>query len=119
MSPAPAPAAPTAAAGFVCRRCGRCCRWPGFVRLEPAEVTAAAAVLGLSEFEFIQRYTRLRPNRSGLALAEQPGGACIFLGGARGDVCRIQAVKPRQCRDFPLGWQAPGWRDSCRGVAGL
>ncbi|NBT90581.1 MAG: YkgJ family cysteine cluster protein, partial [Verrucomicrobia bacterium] len=37
-------------------------------------------------------------------------GACIFL---EGQDCRIQPVKPQQCRDFPNAWNFPGWRDIC------
>ena len=28
--------------------------------------------------------------------------------------CRINPVKPRQCRDFPNKCNFPGWRDLCR-----
>lgn len=38
-------------------------------------------------------------------------GACMML--AEGG-CRINPVKPRQCRDFPNKWNFPGWRDLCR-----
>ena len=53
---------------FECQRCTACCRWPGQVRLTDAEVTRLAVFLGLSEFDFIQRYARLRANCRGLAL---------------------------------------------------
>lgn len=38
-------------------------------------------------------------------------GACMML---TKDGCRINPVKPRQCRDFPNKWNFPGWRDLCR-----
>ena len=53
---------------YPCQRCTNCCRWPGFVRLEESEIGALARFLRLSEHDFIQRYTRLRPHRDGLAL---------------------------------------------------
>ena len=77
------------------------------------EIARIAGFLGLSEPEFIARHTRLRADRKGLALTEQEGGACIFL---EGRDCRIQAVKPRQCREFPNGWNFPGFRDFCRAI---
>ncbi len=74
---------------------------------------AIAAHLGLSEHDFIQRYTRLRPRRDGLALIDKPNGECVFL---EGRDCAVQAVKPRQCRGFPNAWNFPGWREVCEAV---
>ncbi|MDD5199338.1 MAG: YkgJ family cysteine cluster protein [Terrimicrobiaceae bacterium] len=98
---------------YQCQRCGNCCRWPGFVRLSDADITAIAAFLGIEEIDFIQRYTRLRPQRDGLALIDKPNGECVFLDGID---CAIQPVKPRQCAGFPNAWNFPGWRDSCEAV---
>jgi len=44
-------------------RCSECCRWPRQVELSDAEIARMAAFLGLSELDFIQNYTRLRPAR--------------------------------------------------------
>lgn len=99
---------------YECRRCTACCRWPGEVRLSDEELQRLATFLGLSEDAFIQRYMRLRTDRRGLALAEQPDGACIFLDGRD---CRVQPVKPRQCREFPNGWRFAGAERICRAVA--
>lgn len=96
-----------------CQRCTACCRWPGQVRLNDPEVTRIAAFLQLSEHDFIQRYTRLQHDRQGLALQEKPDGACVLLDG---NLCSIQAVKPQQCRDFPNGWNFPGFEKICRAV---
>ena len=72
-----------------------------------------AVFLGLTEVDFIARYTRLRADRKGLALTEQTDGACVFL---EGRDCRVQAVKPGQCRDFPNGWRFPGFEQVCRAI---
>ena len=102
--------------GFVCRRCANCCRWPGFVRITDDEISAISNHLALSENDFIQRFARLRPQRTGLALRDNPDdGSCIFL---RGNACAIQAVKPRQCREFPEHWRHPEWRRHCLGAGG-
>jgi hypothetical protein len=98
---------------YVCQRCTACCRWPGQVRLTDEEITRLAAALGLSEFDFIQRFTRLRQDRRGLALQEKTGGECIFL--ADHD-CAVNAVKPQQCRNFPNLWNFPGFAQACRAV---
>lgn len=98
---------------YVCQRCGNCCRWPGFVRVGDAEIAALARFLNLAEHDFIQRYTRLQPERNGLALTDKANGECVFLQGTQ---CSVQAVKPEQCAGFPNAWNFPGWRDSCEAI---
>lgn len=94
-----------------CQRCTACCRWPGQVRLTEAEIARLAAFKGLTESAFIQQFTRLTQDRRGLALMDQPDGACIFLDGEN---CSVQGVKPQQCRDFPNLWNFPGSEQFCR-----
>ena len=67
--------------------------------------------LGLTAEDFIQQHTQLAPDRRGLMLLEHKNGACEFLDG---DDCRVQAVKPQQCRDFPNLWNFPGWQKDCQ-----
>ncbi len=98
---------------YQCQRCTNCCRWPGFVKVDDADITALAAHLKLDEDAFIQRYTRLRPRRDGLALIDKPNGECIFLDGRD---CAVQSVKPGQCAGFPNTWNFPGWREVCEAV---
>jgi len=69
--------------------------------------------LNLSESDFIQQFTRLRWDRGGLALKEQPDGACIFL---EGESCAVQPVKPQQCREFPNLWNFPGFEKTCHAI---
>jgi Fe-S-cluster containining protein len=101
---------------YVCQRCTNCCRWPGFVKIENAEIEALAKFFEVTEHDFIQRYTRLRPNRDGLALIDKPTGECVFLDGRD---CIVQAVKPAQCNGFPNTWNFPGWRETCEAVPTL
>jgi uncharacterized protein len=98
---------------YTCQRCTNCCRWPGFVKLTNEDITAIAGFLGMSESDFIQQFTRLRPRRDGLALIDNPDESCVFLDGRD---CRIQSVKPIQCRGFPNTWNFPGWRDVCEAI---
>jgi Fe-S-cluster containining protein len=98
---------------YQCQRCANCCRWPGFVKISDAEITAISSFLGLSEEAFIQTLTRLRPRRDGLALIDKANGECVFLDGRD---CRIQAVKPEQCRGFPNTWNFPGWQTVCEAL---
>lgn len=103
---------------FECRRCGNCCRWSGCVKLESHRVDVIAAFLGIPVEEFLERYTRLMPDRQGLSLTEKPDGSCVFLDGEEGEParCRIQPVKPEQCDRFPLHWNFPGWEALCPGA---
>lgn len=96
-----------------CQRCTACCRWPGQVRLTGAEFARLAAFLGMTEHDFIQRHTRLTADRRGLALQERPDHTCVFL---EGNNCRVQPVKPQQCRDFPNRWNFPGFQQFCHAI---
>lgn len=98
---------------YACQRCTNCCRWPGFVKLTDSDISAISHFLEMPEVEFIQEFTRLRPRRDGLALTDQPDGACTFL---EGRDCRIQPAKPIQCRGFPNTWNFPGWREVCEAI---
>jgi Fe-S-cluster containining protein len=86
------------------------------VRLTEAEVSRLAQFRGLNEHDFIQQFTRLRPDRQGLALMDKPNGECVFLDGEN---CAVQPVKPQQCRDFPNLWNFPGFEQTCRAVPKL
>ncbi|MBM3861456.1 MAG: YkgJ family cysteine cluster protein [Verrucomicrobia bacterium] len=96
---------------YECQRCGACCRWPGQVKVSDAEIAAMAAHLGVGDGEFIERFTRLRPDRRGLMLLEKEDNECIFLDGVD---CRVQAVKPRQCRTFPDEWNLLEHEEKCQ-----
>lgn len=101
------------AKNFRCRQCGACCSVSGEVALSDAEVTAIAQFLKLDEAEFIAKYTALRQNRQGLTLIEKADQSCIML---QDNKCRINPVKPAQCRNFPLLWNYPGWEEICAGA---
>ena len=98
---------------YECQRCTACCRWPGSVRVSTEEIDQLAKFLKLPVEDFIQQHTRLAPDRRGLSLREAATGACEILDG---NDCRVQAVKPQQCRDFPNGWNFPGWQQDCRAI---
>ena len=81
-----------------------------------AAIDAAAAYLKMTPEEFIEQYTAVMPDRSGLTLIEKPDGSCIFLEETDPPSCRIQPVKPEQCRGFPEHWNFPGWEKECPGA---
>ncbi len=100
---------------FLCRRCGRCCEGPGgLVFLTEEDAEGIARALDMDLYAFTQACTRLAPNRRGLVLLDRADGACIFLTEQR--TCRVQAAKPRQCRDFPQQWRNPGFERHCAGM---
>lgn len=99
----------------VCRRCGACCRWPGYVRLTAGDADAIAGHLGLEPRDFIEQYAAITEDRRSLTLIERPDGGCIMLTGD--NLCRINSVKPRQCRDFPERWRFPGFEVLCQAHA--
>lgn len=101
---------------FACKRCGNCCRWEGAVKVSGAEVDAIAAFLNMPVEEFLEKHTRLTPDRKHLSLLEKANGECEYLiceNGLYG--CAIEPVKPVQCREFPERWHFPNWRELCPG----
>ena len=101
---------------YECQRCSACCRWPGQGRLTDEEITRLAAFKGMGEAGFIQQFTRLSWDRSGLALQEKPDSECIFLDGEN---CSVQSLKPQQCRDFPNLWNSPSFEQICYAIPRL
>lgn len=96
-----------------CHRCGNCCRVDGYVRLRSGEAELLAEAMGLSEREFIDKYTRLTADRQCLSLTEKQDGSCIFL--SSNSTCEINDLKPVQCRNFPHTWHFRGYKELCRG----
>lgn len=100
---------------FKCMGCGACCRQDGYVRLKKDEPDKIAAFLSMDVYEFIQEYTILTRDRQTLSLkdkapTEQSRHECIFLSDQG---CRIHAVKPAQCLDFPHKWKFKAFKDIC------
>ena len=96
---------------YECDRCSACCRWPGQVKVTSVEIGRMAEYVALDEDSFIQRFTQLNSDRSGLALQNKANGECIFL---EGNDCRVNPVKPQQCRNFPNLWNFPDFQKVCR-----
>ncbi len=85
------------------------------MELEDSEITEIASFLRMAEHDFVQEFTRIRANRTGLSLVDKDSSSeCIMLDG---DECRIQEVKPVQCRGFPNTWNFPGWEKECQSIA--
>jgi len=99
--------------GFACRRCGQCCRVPGYVYLTAEDVERIAGYLLMDVEAFTARFTRLGPHRRGLSLVEKEDGSCVLLD-ASGS-CAIQSVKPAQCEAFPGTWRYLSMETVCEG----
>lgn len=95
---------------FKCLQCNACCRQTGYVRLTPQEPDIIAAFLAMDVYAFIKTYTCLTKDRQALSLIEKKTGECIFL---TPEGCRINDVKPAQCRDFPFKWKFKDFEHIC------
>lgn len=82
---------------FECQRCSQCCHGEGGITLEPGEVPAAAALLGMPDQEFIAAYCDLRQGLYHIRTG--PDGHCALLGPGG---CRVHQAKPRICRRWPF-----------------
>lgn len=99
---------------FECRRCNECCRQEGYVRLEKGEPEKIADFLKMDLWSFTDQFTRLTRDRQSLSLTENTDHSCIFL---NRNGCRIDPVKPRQCREFPFSWRFRNWHRICAWAA--
>ena len=80
---------------FQCQQCGDCCAGRGGIFVRPEEVAAMAALLEMEEQEFCVRYVESSSLGARLAIAD---GVCVFL---QDNCCRVHAVKPFICRQWP------------------
>ena len=97
---------------FQCRRCSSCCRQPGFVYLQEGDAERLAAYLAMDIYQFTGTHCLLL-DRQHLVLKKRPDETCLFLenGG-----CSVYKARPRQCRDFPLGWKTERSLNYCEGL---
>lgn len=100
---------------FGYRRCNACCKQPGFVYLKDCEADTMAEFLGMLVYDFTDQFCDVL-DRQKLVLKKSPDEVCVFLD----DVgCRVHAVKPQQCRDFPSKWRTPASLQYCQGLKEL
>lgn len=81
---------------FECRLCGECCKGYGGTYLEPDDIAAIAAFIGIDPAAFQADYCRMSGGRP--LLSQRADGYCIFWN----TLCTIHAVKPRMCRRWPF-----------------
>ncbi|HEY8378462.1 MAG TPA: YkgJ family cysteine cluster protein [Nannocystis sp.] len=100
---------------FECHRCGNCCRGDGDVVLTEADIAGLSAYLGQSVPAFLASTTRRREDGA-TCLIDQGDAlrSCVFL--QPDNTCRVHAVKPEQCRGFPMKWRPPDVLEICAGL---
>ncbi len=87
---------------FECQAgCSGCCGgFPGYVWLDrESDVPRISRFLGLSEGDFLARYTRVVEGRISLKDLPDQKWNCVMLKEGR---CSIYAVRPTQCRTYPF-----------------
>ena len=107
---------------FVCHQCGNCCRGDGYVELSEGNIAQISEFLDLSREAFLDTFAQFdRPTQTWHLIDQSDDlKSCIFL--AEDNSCRINPVKPQQCRDFPTRWRPDNIIDFCEGwraAAGL
>ncbi|HNX68736.1 MAG TPA: YkgJ family cysteine cluster protein [Candidatus Omnitrophota bacterium] len=97
---------------FRCKRCGACCKQPGFVYLTQADVDRLASFFRIDPYQFTEQSCVLL-DRKHLAMKKHPDETCLFL---RPDGCSVYAARPAQCREFPLSWKTERTLQYCEGM---
>jgi uncharacterized protein len=105
---------------FECTRCGNCCRNHGaytYVYLAPADVSAIARHLGMSQRKFLEAYCRTEDGWVSLRMDDP---ACPFL--KEGNRCAIYPVRPKQCATWPF-WkenlERAAWAEIAKDCPGI
>jgi len=90
-----------------CFRCGICCTCYQ-APLDARDIENIASVLGVSEPEFISRYTLKAPIKEGYLLRRDDGG-CVFLARDEGETarCVVYPSRPQACRVWQPGLSQP------------
>jgi Fe-S-cluster containining protein len=109
---------------FECTGCGQCCTGSGeyYVEVTPVEQDHIRRHLGLSRAWFRRRYLlRFDDGVESLRMSGRPVKRCVFLGAE--NRCGIYAVRPAQCRHYPI-WpelvnRASAWRLEARRCEGI
>jgi Fe-S-cluster containining protein len=85
------------------------------VRVTPANIRQIADYLHMSEAATRARFVDARGDR----LIDGLGGRCPFLEDGREASCRIYAVRPQKCRDWPYWEELIGDPQALREAARL
>lgn len=93
---------------FECKKCGKCCRWKGYIFLTPKDIKRISRNLRINSRDFLDIYTK----KIGIDLVlkdKENSSDCIFL---KGNLCRIENFKPEQCQKFPFHYdpRCPGFK---------
>lgn len=100
------------AAGFQCKRCGKCCMGrfgDNTVTVFPSEIRAIMAAAGLGWFDVARPYESDDVDGKGVihtfewALRRKENGDCAFLEGGK---CAVYEHRPRICRTYPMRLEA-------------
>jgi len=94
---------------FECIKCGKCCKWKGYVFLDDSDVDSMAnSLCGGDKEEFKDKYTKL--TGKDLVLKDKPKSKeCIFL---EDNKCSIYKDRPEQCKTYPITYteECPGFK---------
>lgn len=92
---------------FECKKCGECCRWGGFVFLNPDDIKRLAEHHEIGREEYTKRYTK--PHGGDIVLKDKDDSSeCIYL---KDDSCSVYNIRPKQCKEFPFKYDSrcPGF----------
>lgn len=96
---------------FKCTKCGKCCKWEGYVYLEDEDIERLAKkLLGGDVDEFLSKYTKNTDSDLRVLVDKDNSSDCVFL---EDNKCRVYEDRPKQCKKYPLKYDSrcPGFYD--------
>lgn len=98
---------------FECIKCGKCCRWNGYVFLTKEDIDRISKDSGEPREDWIEKNTKIVKG-SPVLINKKDTEECIYL---KDDKCSIFDIKPKQCDEYPKVYdkRCPGFNKNGRG----
>lgn len=81
---------------FKCVWCGDCCKGYGGTFVTEKDIEAIASYIEIDPKRFVEEYCQVSGGKP--VIAQRKDGYCVFWD----KLCKIHAVKPRMCRQWPF-----------------
>ena len=81
---------------FKCVQCGDCCKGYGGTFVTKKDIEAIAGYMKIDPKRFVEEYCQVSGGKP--VIAQREDGYCVFWD----KLCKIHAVKPRMCRQWPF-----------------
>jgi len=93
---------------FECIKCGKCCRWNGYVFLTDSDIDYISKHFKKNKEDWVEENTK-KVNNKIVLKNKKDSKDCIYL---KDNECIIFDIKPEQCNEYPKSYdkRCPGFK---------